>query len=107
MSKEKHIYNSLAGLRHLLQWPEPAYIPCWAGKLHCSIDTEGRIYPCGHTMHILNEPISHYAGLKGKNDFQRLSGFNCEQCWCASMVEFNLALALKPDVLWNMAKAEM
>lgn len=107
MSKEKYIYNSLAGLRHLLKWPGPADIPCWAGKLHCSIDTEGRVYPCGHTMRIIDEPISHYTALKGRNDFQRLAGFNCKQCWCASMVEFNLALALKPGVLWNMAKAEI
>jgi len=102
----KHIYNSLSGLRHLYHWPDAAAIPCWAAKLHCRVDSDGYIYPCGHTTAAYKEKPIFYKELDDYNQLYHLVPSGCRHCWCASIVEYNLALSLKADSLWNIAYNE-
>ncbi|MEN6503197.1 MAG: radical SAM protein [Planctomycetaceae bacterium] len=99
------ILNSAAGLRYLANWPEPADIPCFAGKLFCSIGPDGSFVACSTFQD---------AGLKASTDrsgstrerFERASAaaYNCRQCWCAPLVEFNLALSMHAGAVLNALK---
>ena len=101
-----HIYNSLSGLRHLKHWPEAAVIPCWAAKLHCRIDSDGYIYPCGHTTAVYKERSIFYKDLNDYNELYDLVPVGCRHCWCASIVEYNLALSFNTDSLRNIIDNE-
>lgn len=104
---DQRIYNSLAGLHHLYHWPEYTRISCWAGKLHCTIDCNGDIYPCGHTSPVLNESSINFSNLRSFNPISKISIDNCNQCWCASMVEFNLMLSFNVNALRNIVHMEL
>lgn len=98
-SGNKYIYNSLAGLEHLYGWPEPTPVSCWAAKLHCRIDCDGNIYPCGHTAAPVNESPINYTEL---DRYSIESINNCNQCWCAAMVEFNLIASFNIKAIFNI-----
>ena len=100
-SGDKRIYNSLTGLRHLYRWPQPAKIACWASRLHCRIDSDGTIYPCGHTVSAVVEPTMKSSELDENGIYDKIRIDCCHQCWCATMVEFNLVASLNLEALLN------
>lgn len=95
----KYIANSLSGLLHLLSWPEPRAIPCFAGLIHFRVDVDGRVYNCGDDcdqsegVPILPEGFSRAVS--------QLKFRPCRECWCAQQVEGNLVLGCRPEAVIN------
>lgn len=102
----RSIYNSLSGLRHLSHWPDVKSIPCWAAKLHCRIDSDGYIYPCGHTTPFYQERPIFYKDLTDYHQLYDGLPVGCRHCWCASIVEYNLAISARIDSFWNLVENE-
>ncbi len=98
------VRNSITGLKHLAQWPQPAYIWCSAARLTGTVEPDGMFLAChqagtGHYLQTVG------VGAKGADLAQqfRLSKTPsaCRQCWCAPMVELALLFSLRPEPLWN------
>jgi len=89
------ISNSLAGLKHLYYWPEPKKIHCTAGILTCDMLSDGSLNPCVRI---------EKGGSTNKNikqGFESMTNYpECKQCWCSSLVDFNLIASLNiPTIL--------
>jgi MoaA/NifB/PqqE/SkfB family radical SAM enzyme len=100
--KNKYIGNSMAGLKHLYNWPTKKPIHCMAGKIICRLDPQGNVYPCSR-FDIKNNTLNIKEG-GAKHCFQKLYSPNCGNCWCSSMVELNLISDLNINALFNSIK---
>jgi len=98
----KYICNSIAGLEHLWHWPEPKMIPCWATRMHCRIDCNGDMYSCARILPVPSEPVINCDALGVAEAFNRLKTVSCSYCWCAPMVELNLAMSFNLKAIINM-----
>jgi MoaA/NifB/PqqE/SkfB family radical SAM enzyme len=96
--KDKHILNSVSGLRHLASWPYPKRIFCAAGKVMFRINPRGEIYNCERFP-----DASGTSCLKdGVKKVMRVRGFKgCKECWCGPLVELNLLMQGKIDAIIN------
>ena len=99
----KYIKNSIRGLKHLLNWPEPKSIKCSGGLLSCRIDPEGYVSYCDkpQSKKLLN---CLETGFKGA--FDNLSPLVCGQCWCGVRVELNYLLQLNLNCIFNLVSIE-
>lgn len=104
---EKSIYNSLAGLKYLYNWPAPNKIPCWASKLHLRIDCNGDVYKCGRILLKNEKNLENCVSMGVAEAFRSIrDSQSCNSCWCASMVEFNLLMAFNHSALMNILFSE-
>ena len=106
------IVSSLRYLEQLLKWQdyskthrigkEKGDIPCWAGKLFCNIDTDGKVYPCV----VLIEKIKalNFLEVGFKKAFDNISSVKCSACTASCLIEFNLMFSLRFDVIYNWMK---
>ncbi len=96
------IGNSVTGLRHLYQWPEPTSMTCASGWISCRIEADGSVLYCSR------ESLSFSPGNCSRGPFQeafgRLQPVVCNDCWCAARAELNLAFSLAPAALMNQFK---
>ena len=90
------ILNSMSGLKHLYFWPNPKSIFCCAEKFHLAIEPDGTNIGCNRAFHNLIRELGD------TNDTELL--YNCCECWCASVVEFNLMFSFNPDAILNCMK---
>ncbi|MFZ2604182.1 MAG: radical SAM protein [Candidatus Omnitrophota bacterium] len=93
------ISNSLSGLRHLYCWPEPKKIYCSAGRLSFNIGPDGTILACNRLYRDLTgikKDININDIIKGIKPV-----LSCDQCWCSSLVEFNLITSLNLKAIIN------
>ncbi|MDD5729511.1 MAG: radical SAM protein [Candidatus Omnitrophica bacterium] len=91
------ILNSIAGLKHLYHWPALTDIPCCSGLTSFKIDNKGFLYNCtGYA-----EPGVDVLKYGFKEAMRMLKYRACKECWCATQVEFNLAVNLNPDAIIN------
>lgn len=106
INKKKHgcryICNSIAGLKHLWHWPKPKMIPCWATRMYCRIDCNGDIYSCARISPVPSERVINCDVLGVAEAFNRLKTVSCNYCWCAPMVELNLAMSFNPKTIINI-----
>ena len=96
--QSKLIFNSLSGLEHLKKWPEPALINCAASKLHCRIDCNGDMFPCSRRYDGSSNCIDNTV----ERAFNLLKKGGCRECWCASLIEFNLLTSFNISSIVNM-----
>lgn len=97
------IYNSLAGLKHLYYWPMPKKINCSTGKLSVGVAPDGAISACNRFPRSISGKISRKINIK--EELLRISyQKNCKQCWCCSLVEFNLIASLNSNAMVNFVK---
>jgi len=98
---DRTIMNSVSGLRHLQNWPQPTRIPCLAERLHCHLDPDGSIFVCDMFRDYRKHLVPTDGGVTEAFDALALPS-SCRECWCATMVEFNLVGGLKPDTLLEL-----
>lgn len=100
--KSKYLGNSVAGLRHLYNWPKKTQIRCWKGLIACRIESNGDVYICPREKGKMR-PIN--CGEKNfKIAFYNLPFLSCDSCWCAANVEVNFLLSVKLSTILNAAK---
>ncbi len=96
------IRNSIAGLKYLSNWPNPAKIWCSAGRLTFTIEPDGTVLSCH-----LFQTKELYGNREIRNvDFDTLVTklkipSHCATCWCAPIVELALIWSLNPSAIWN------
>lgn len=99
--RDRYIYNSRSGLRHLYHWPNPRDIYCSAGRIVFRINSKGEFYHCDR--------------FPGRNKFNSLEKgtvfalnsiqpLKCNECWCGPLVELNLAMGCNFDAIMNVLK---
>jgi len=72
---------------------------CSAGRFHCMIAADGRLYPCPQTMglypakSVLEDGLEAALKLAGSHD--------CLACPSSCQIEMNATFALNPRILWN------
>jgi len=105
------IISSSSYLSRLLKWPDFSQniifgpfgdLRCIAGKLYCSVDTDGTVYPCS----VL---IGSFAGRSfldaGFSDaFYSLDEPRCSACLSSCMIEQSLLFSLDKFYLFECAK---
>jgi len=100
--RNKSIGNSMAGLKHLYNWPNKTYINCVAGKFICKLDSKGNVKPC--SRFILKNNNLNITENSIKHCFNQLYSPYCGECWCSSFVELNLVLGFNMSALMNSLK---
>ena len=107
------IVSSFRYLEHLLKWQDysktyraekkKSDIPCWAGKVFCNIDTDGKVYPCTVFIEKIKSLNFLEVGLKKAFD-NTASSVKCSSCTASCLIEYNLMFSLYPDVIYNWMK---
>lgn len=100
------VANSLAGLAHLANWPEPAPILCGAGRYFVCIEPDGSLLSCHQAQTSLLESNKEENRAGTEADLaSRFSGLqiprNCRECWCAPLVELAMIFSLSPEAVGN------
>ena len=102
----RSIRNSVAGLKHLMHWPDSKSIWCPAGRLSCEIEPDGSILACHQAQVAL-----FLKGQTGGGASDAAARFGrmampkgCAQCWCAPLVEMALVFSLNPSAVYNAAR---
>ena len=106
------IVSTIKYLKQLLKWQDYAQtyriekkegdIPCWAGKLFCNIDTDGKVYPCVCLIEKIEALNLIDVGFK--KAFDNLSSVKCSACTASCLIEFNLMFSMHLDVAYNWYK---
>lgn len=96
------IANSIAGLKYLLKWPDPQRIWSTAGRLTCTVESDGKVL----SSHIAQNELIEAPRTSDAPPwelFRRLDyhGFN-DQSWCAPILELDLLFSLRPSAVWNV-----
>lgn len=102
----KHMRNSLIGLRHIWHWPNyNGRLPCAAGKIFCIIETNGDLYPCDRIRYPVKLPNCRELGFE--RAFAMLPPVDCDGCGFCGTLELNLLMSFRPDILstiWKVFK---
>lgn len=83
------VANRWSSLRHFRGFPGDAAIPCAAGTINVTLDPAGNLFPCGQVSRA--DRSNNVVALGAKEAFRRLRREGCAQCWCARVVEENVA----------------
>jgi len=95
----KHIGNSLAGLKYFYNWPHYKKIPCCAGKIYCRIESNGDVFPCAN---LVNRDKPYNCIKHGFRDaFMSLSQSSCQACWCDTRIEMNYIYSFSWEAICN------
>ncbi len=98
----KHIVNSLKGLKYMHDWQNTKPLKCYAGKIICRIASNGNVYPC--TIMENKTKALNCVDLGFKKAFDRLPEVSCEKCLCSSTLELNCLLSFSPEMIFNLRK---
>jgi hypothetical protein len=77
--------------------------PCSAGRMHCMIYSDGRLFPCALTIRQLPALDVRRVGVAAALD--AASRHTCAGCASACMLEKNRLFALDPRVVATLARA--
>lgn len=106
------IVNSIRYLEILLSWLDyskpvlektihtSSKIKCWAGKLYCHIDADGKVYPCQQLIDSLDAPNFLDKGFK--KAFYSIPKTNCGICLAGDYLENNLLFSLDISSIKNI-----
>ena len=110
--KGEPIVSSISYLKYLLKWQDYSLyrrlknkkgdIPCWAGKLFCNVDTDGKVYPCVGLIE--NVDSLNFLDVGFKKAFDKIKNIKCSACTASCLIEFNMMFSLYPSVIWNWMK---
>ena len=85
----KVVANRWSSLRHFRSFPFDTPLPCAAGRVNATLDPAGMLYACGQLPRLHGGASVLEHGVQGA--FERLPRVTCRQCWCARVVEENVA----------------
>ena len=95
------ISNSMAGLEYLMHWPDPTPIRSTAGRLTCTVESDGKVLSSHITQTKVIEQAREDLDPPWVN-FKKLVGQEViTQDWCGPILELDLLFALNPSALWN------
>ena len=83
------VANSWASLRHFRNFPKETPVPCAAGWINATLDPEGNLFACGQTPR--RDRSHNVVAVGARAAFEKLARAGCGQCWCARVVEENIA----------------
>ena len=98
------IAHSVTGLKYLRNWPDDCPIPCAGGLLFCRVAPTGNLKICGQTD--IPSGDNNCALLGVRKAFAAIPLITCQHCWCASRLEVNQLMKLKPEVARNLVGLE-
>ena len=101
-NKNRYIANSIAGLKHLYNWPEKTKIICHKSSIACRIESNGDVYICPRMKEKVRSDNCIEKGFR--EAFFNLPLVSCDSCWCAANVEINCLLAFRPNAMFNVTK---
>lgn len=78
-------------------------IKCWAGRLYCTIDPNGDVYPCSDLVGIIKPKNCLKLGFK--KAFESLAPINCKGCTHTCYVQKNLLFSLDWNSLMYILKS--
>lgn len=105
------IVNSMQYFKYIYDWPDyrKAYLPgkrknlsCYAARLYCNIDTDGKVYPCSVLIGLVPAKNAVETGLKEAFDY--VKDIPCQSCTAGCYVEYNYIYSLNPWVIMNWFK---
>lgn len=89
----RHIRNSLPGLKYIYNWPEYDRLHCWARKVFCMIGPDATLYPCDRIIYTSKLPNCAEDGFK--QAFNKLPPVEkCSGCGFCGSTELNFLMAL-------------
>lgn len=97
--KDSKINNSYTALNYYLNWPNKKRIKCWAGKLFFALSDEGFIEPC---CAITLSDSTKCTDKGFGHAFANITSFDCNGCWIAANIDFNLIFSLNREAFSNM-----
>jgi MoaA/NifB/PqqE/SkfB family radical SAM enzyme len=89
-------------LDRLTRGQSPARPPgprCSAGRFHCAVGADGRLYPCQLTVGLVPAKSILEDGLQ--EALKHAGAHDCLACSSPCMIEANATFALNPRILWN------
>ncbi len=75
---------------------------CSAGRFHCAIAADGRMFPCALTLGRVPAEDIRRRGVAGALAVSRRHG--CATCFSPCMLEQNALFSLRPGVVFNLAR---
>lgn len=87
--------NEWSSLRHFRRFPKETRPPCAAGRVFCTMDPEGVLFPCGELDR--SDRSNSAIRLGAARAFANLSREGCGQCWCARLTEENYTWGCRVD----------
>lgn len=75
---------------------------CYAGRFHCAIYADGRLYPCCVTLRQVEALDVRTAGVKAA--LEKAGKHGCATCSTPCKLEKNALFGLQPAVVMNLAK---
>lgn len=108
------VFFSFKAHRHALNWPDyqkrsirgeipkgfGTYIPCFAGKYMCIIDSDGKVYPCSQMIE--GYPTLNFREVGFKKSWEYIRNHNCRTCYAfICFNDYNLLLSLDPTTIFN------
>lgn len=104
--RNNYIINSIPGLKHLCNWPNPARIKCVNSLIICRLQPNGDMNGCGRN-YMASENVPNAIKLGFKNSFDKLTYITCKECWCASFIELNYLFQFNLDTILNIIKINL
>lgn len=100
------IANSMAGLRYLRRWPDPAPVRSMAGAITCTVEPDGKVL----ASHLLQTDCLEQQrddGLKPWELFQQMKPMrHTEHPWCGPILELDLIFGLHPNAILNAVRVQ-
>ena len=102
------IVNSMEYFKYIHDWPDyrKSYLKgkrknlsCYAARLYCNIDTDGKVYPCSVLVGLVPAKNALETGLKEAFDY--VQDIPCQSCTAGCYVEYNYLYSLHPRVIMN------
>ncbi|HEY6872965.1 MAG TPA: radical SAM protein [Geobacteraceae bacterium] len=101
------IVSTIPYLEYILRWGDYGQptsagetgLHCWASRLYCNVDTDGRVYPCSGLVGVV--PARNFLEVGFKEAFDFSSKGECRSCIASCFNEYNFMHALNLRVIWN------
>ncbi len=89
LQKKAPIGNSLPGLRHMRNWPDPTAILCVGGRIFMRIEANGSLVNCQRRMGQADATVATGDIAAALSTVEQIG---CTQCWSAPVVEASCIL---------------
>ncbi|NLB34778.1 MAG: radical SAM protein [Elusimicrobia bacterium] len=103
----KNLFNSIEGLKHMREWPNPRPLPCVAGRMHFYISPGGYMRGCLNYPQVSPEQSKQNVCKDFEEEFSKIRPYTCRDCWCGESIEYNLAYGLSFRSVVNLIKENL
>jgi len=98
----KHIRNSIMGLKHIYNWPKYEKLKCAAGELFCMIETNGEVIPCDR-INYTKRPLN-CVEVGFKKAFYNMPEPYCNGCGFCGALELSYLYSFKFDIVKDIRR---